>query len=197
MDDKLRSSDFIEKLFGFALTERVIELIDLHSFIVTFPAGHTVIREGEKAHYCYFILKGVVRGYYIDMQGNDITKCFCSENEFFSSEGLRTEEGYSCTIECLEDCKCIQFPYKLIHQLSMEDKRLKAFIDQLYYNEVDKLDNRIKKFMLMSAEERYNDFCEYYPFLQNRIALKYIASYIGVRSASLSRIRKNLQKTAP
>ena len=196
MDDNLRASDFIEKLFGFALDERVIELINSHSFLVTFPAGYTVIREGEKAHCCYLILKGVVRGYYIDKQGNDITKCFCSENEFFSSEGLRTEGGYSCTIECLEDCKCIKFPYKLIHYLSLEDKRLKAFIDQLYYNEVDKLENRVKKFMLMSAEERYNDFCEYYPFLQHRIALKYIASYIGVRAASLSRIRKNLQETS-
>ena len=82
----------------------------------------------------------------------------------------------------------------MIHRVSEEDVRLKEFIEQLYRNEVDKLEGRVRNFMLMSAEERYNDFCEYYPFLQNRIALKYISSYIGVRAPSLSRIRKNLQE---
>ena len=196
MDKISKPSDYIKKMGRFTLSNRVVELIDSNSFIVKFPAGYTVIREGEKAHNCYLILKGVVRGYYIDTQGNDITKCFSCENEFFSNEGLRTEAEYSCTIECLEDCLFIQFPYYLINQLSVEDTRVKAFIDQLYYKEIDNLENRIKSFTLMSAEERYNNFREYYPFLQSRIALKYIASYIGVRAASLSRIRKNLQETS-
>lgn len=55
--------------------------------------------EGFKSVNIYFIIRGIVRGYYIDEAGNDITKCFSSENEFFSFEGLRAESASSFTIE--------------------------------------------------------------------------------------------------
>lgn len=191
---EVRPSQYIEKVMGIVLSSDIAEKINHTASIVTFPAGHTVIREGEKAYSSYLILKGIVRGYYIDNQGNDITKCFSSEGEFFSSEGLRTGGVSSFTIECLENCKSIKLPYELIHQTIMQDDNLKKLINHYYYKEVEKLEKRAKNLVLMSAEERYNDFCKQYPLLQNRIALRYIASYIGVRAASLSRIRKNLKK---
>ena len=196
MDDILKPSDYIKNIFEFSLNERIAELINLHSSIVTLFAGYTVLREGEKAYCCYLVLSGVVRGYYIDKHGNDISKCFSSENEFFSSEGLREGVESSFTIECIEDCRCIKLPYELIRQLSIEDGRIKTFISQLYSNEVYKVQSRVKNLMLMSAEERYNDFCEHFPHLQNRIPLKHIASYINVRAASLSRIRKRMKKAS-
>jgi len=195
MSETIGASKYIEKILGVTLSNHIAEQINSDASIVTFPTGYTAVREGEKSYSSYLILQGVVRGYYIDKQGNDITKCFSSEGEFFSSEGLRTGEEASFTIECLENCSCIKLSYELIYQSIIEDDRLKKLINQLYYNEVGKLENRAKNLMLMSAEERYNDFCEQYPHLQNRIALKFIASYIGVRAASLSRIRKNLKKS--
>jgi len=194
MDKVIRPSQYIEKVMGIVLSGDIAEQINRTASIVNFSAGHTAIREGEKAYSSYLILKGIVRGYYIDNQGNDITKCFSSEGEFFSSEGLRTGGVSSFTIECLENCKCIKLPYELIHQTIMQDDNLKKMINQYYYKEVGKLEKRAKNLVLMSAEERYNDFCKQYTHLQNRIALRYIASYIGVRAASLSRIRKNLKK---
>lgn len=194
MDEMVKPSQYIEKVMGSALSNDIVEPINRIASILTFPAGYTVIQEGEKAYNIYLILEGIVRGYYIDSQGNDITKCFSSECEFFSSEGLRTGRASSFTIECLENCKCIKLPYELIHQIIMKNDNLKNLINQFYYREVEKLEKRAKNLVLMSAEERYNDFCKQYPYLQNRIALRYVASYIGVRAASLSRIRKNPKK---
>lgn len=149
--------------------------------------------EGAKSINLYFIVKGIVRGYYIDEQGNDITKCFSGENEFFSSEGLRTGNTSSFNIECLEDCKCVKLPYRLIDEAMKKDSKLNNLVTRYYLKEVERLENRTKTLTLMNAKERYIDFCKQYPYFCNRIELKYIASYIGIRAASLSRVRKEVK----
>jgi len=191
-----KPSDFLEKELNISIDNDIAGQINNNAVIVNFAPGEIVLREGEKSSYAFLILHGVVRGYYIDKQGNDITKCFSSEGEFFSSEGLRTGGESSFTIECLENCKCIKLPYELIHRAMEKQDNLKSIVNQYYYIEVSKLEARARTLLILNAEERYIFFCEQYPHLQNRIALKYIASYIGIRAASLSRIRKNLKKNS-
>ncbi|WP_313259567.1 Crp/Fnr family transcriptional regulator [Lacrimispora sp.] len=166
------------------------EIIEQEAKVVLFSAGHTVLWEGDTASYLYYIIQGVVRGYYIDSKGNDITKCFCAEEDFFSTEGYRISSPATFTIECLEDCKCLQLPYKSLKSIVNSNKSIGDLVSHLFQVEVSKLEDRSKSLMLLNAEERYRAFYNDYPHLHNRIALKYIASYIGVRAASLSRIRK-------
>ncbi|MFA9466212.1 MAG: Crp/Fnr family transcriptional regulator [Velocimicrobium sp.] len=176
------------------INEDIARMIDSQASIVTFQAKDIILHEGEKSLNLYYILDGIVRGYYIDNQGNDITKCFSCENGFFSSEGLRTGGLSSFTIECLEVCQCIRIPYYLIYEIIQKDENLKEILNTLYIIEVEKLEKRAKNLMLMNAEERYIDFSNQYPELFRRIDLQYIASYIGIRAASLSRIRKGIKK---
>lgn len=171
-------------------------MINAETSPVKFNSKDIILLEGMKSSNLYYIIGGIVRGYYIDEKGNDITKCFSSENDFFSSEGLRTGSVSSFTIECLETCKCIQLPYKLIYKIIREDEKFNELFISNYLKEVGKLENRAKKLTVMSAEERYIDFCKQYPNLNGRLELKYIASYIGIRAASLSRIRKEIKNTS-
>jgi CRP-like cAMP-binding protein len=128
----------------------------------------------------------------IDEQGNDMTKCFSSENELFSSETLRTGNASTFSIECIEDCQCIKLPYTLVLEIMEEDKGVKDFFTQYCLCEIEKLEKRTRDLALMNAKERYIEFCKQYPHLHEWGKLKYIASYIGFRAASLSRIRREL-----
>ena len=193
----MNASKYLEEGLGIKINENVADMINHEAYFADFPCKHIVLLEGQKASNLYFIISGTVRGYYIDEQGNDITKCFSSENEFFSSEGLRTGNASSFTIECLEDCRCIQLPYVLVRKIMKEDGRLNNLIVKYYLKEVENLENRVKNSAMMNAEERYIDFCRQYPHLKDRVELKYIASYIGIRAASLSRIRKEMKNTFP
>ena len=186
-------SRYLEEGLGIKTDKNVTDMINNGAFFTDFPCKQIVLLEGMKSTNLYFIIRGIVRGYYIDEEGNDITKCFSSENEFFSSEGLRTASVSSFTIECLEDCQCIQLPFGLVYRVMSEDENLKDFFVKYYMQEVEKLEKRAKNLSLMSAEERYTDFCIQFPNLHNRVELKYIASYIGIRAASLSRIRKGIK----
>jgi CRP-like cAMP-binding protein len=190
----MNASKYLEIALNIKTDEYVADIINTESSFVQFPKKHIVLLEGMESTNLYFLIRGIVRGYYIDEQGNDITKCFSSENEFFSSEGLRTASVSSFTIECLEDCRCIQLPYLLIYKIIKEDQSLNNIFVKFYLNEVEKLENKVKASALMNAEERYIHFCRQYPYLCDRVDLKYIASFIGIRAASLSRIRKGLKK---
>lgn len=191
----MNASECLKEILEIKINKNTSDMIDNEASFVDFPCGKIVLLEGEKSANLYFIIKGIVRGYYIDEQGNDITKCFSSENEFFSSEGLRTGSASSFTIETLENCRCIQLPYRLIQRVIEEDENLKNLFVKFYLREVERLEGRSRNLTLMSAEERYIDFCKKYPHLHNRVELKYIASFIGIRAASLSRIRKEMKNS--
>jgi len=186
----VKPSEYMERKLQTTFNHNQEEIIEQEAKVVLFSAGHTVLWEGDTASYLYYIIQGVVRGYYIDSKGNDITKCFCAEEDFFSTEGYRISSPATFTIECLEDCKCLQLPYKSLKSIVNSNKSIGDLVSHLFQVEVSKLEDRSKSLMLLNAEERYRAFYNDYPHLHNRIALKYIASYIGVRAASLSRIRK-------
>ena len=58
-----------------------------------------------------------------------------------------------------------------------------------------KRQNRIESFLFENAQERYLNFIENYTSLQNRITLTHLSSFLGIERQSLTRIRKNIQKT--
>jgi CRP-like cAMP-binding protein len=45
-----------------------------------------------------------------------------------------------------------------------------------------------------TTEERYQSFLEMYPGLIQRIPLKYIATFLGMNTETLSRLRKKLSR---
>lgn len=185
----INPSEYIERCLKIQLDEQVKDLLNTESTIVTFNKGDHPVREGDKMDSFYFLIYGLVRGYFIDKEGNDVTKCFSCENQFFSSECFRTKENSSLFVECLEESKCIKIPYNIVRKL----EELTPAINKLYWDEIARLDERVKDLFLMNAEERYINFCREYPNLQNRVPLKYIASYIGIQAGSMSRIRKKLK----
>ncbi len=190
------ASKYLEEGIGIKIGKDIADMINNEASFVEFPEKHIVLLEGMRAENLYFIISGIVRGYYIDEQGNDITKCFSSENEVFSSEGLWIAKVSSFTIECLENCECIKLPYEFVYKVMNKDESFKSLIFDYYLRIVKKLENKAKNSALMNAKEQYIEFCKEYPKLHNRVELKYIASYIGIRAASLSRIRKEIKNNS-
>ena len=174
---KIKCSEYIKNCLKIDIEDKVLKLIDKDATIVTFGKGCRIINVDEEVNSFYFIIYGLVRGFYINEEGEEATKCFSSENNFFGSECFRTKGKSTFFIESIEECKCVKLPYSLINEVMNIDKMLSTYINNLYLREVGKLENRAKDLLLLSAEERYISFCREYPNLQKRLPLKYIASY--------------------
>ncbi len=183
----------LENILGITFTQTTREMINNYAHLRKFNAGTTLLTAGETAQHVYLILHGIVRGYYPDSDGNDITKCFSTEQEFFCTECYRTGAPSTFSIECLENTECIELPYALIRKAVQSDKSLGAVIGHLSEQEVNSLEYRNKTILMLNAADRYIDFCSQYPDLLKRVPLKYIASYLAVRPETLSRIRKSLK----
>lgn len=187
----MNPSTYMEDIYDIKFSPEDTATINDNATFVTFPANSITIHEGDKSVHLHIILKGIIRGVYIDEAGNDISKCFSAEKEVFSAEGLRTNGSSSFTIETLEECHCIKLTYEAIRTVMSRNSSFKDIVNQKYLNELAKLEKRSKDLVILRAEERYNNFCKENADLVSRIPLKHIASYIGIRPASLSRIRKS------
>jgi CRP-like cAMP-binding protein len=62
-------------------------------------------------------------------------------------------------------------------------------VDEFKYNA---LMNRSIQLQTLTASERYQLFVKKYPDILQKVALKHIASYLGIDIATLSRIRKSI-----
>ncbi|MDR1795469.1 MAG: Crp/Fnr family transcriptional regulator [Erysipelotrichaceae bacterium] len=183
-------TDLLQTVFDKAVSLNTLMKIQELSTIQSFQKGEIILYEGDRATAIFLILRGIVRGYYIDEQGNDITKCFSCEKEFFATEGFRTGGESTFTIECIRDCVCLKLSYSIIRELIQEDAAFSQQVGLLFEREVGRLEARQKLFSLYDATDRYRFFCREYPALIKRVPLKHIASFLGVRPSTLSRLRK-------
>ena len=68
--------------------------------------------------------------------------------------------------------------------------KFERFNGQMFQTAYIALQRRITQSLSSKADERYQQFLEKYPGLQNRVAQKYIASYLGVTPEFLSVMRR-------
>ncbi len=184
---------FLEQLFDVKLSNKELEVINSSFNVVDFKKGDIPVHQGDKLTNIYIITKGLVRGFYIDEDGNEVTKCFSAEKQYFSAEGLMSTEGASFNIECLENVRCIQIPYKSLEYIKDNNPEISKKI----YNIVLKIylssETRTKHILMENAAERYRNFVNENAELAGRLKQKYIASYLGISPVSLSRLKKSGQ----
>lgn len=154
--------------------------------------GSHLLDIGETCNLVAFIAKGVLRYYYV-VGGEEHTVQFFFENSFASDmESFISGAPAKVGIDALENSKLLVIPkkdildlYKTYHKF----EHLGRLMAEAAYMGLRKKTN---EFLNMSAEERYLNLIKERPKVMERIPQHYIASYLGIKPQSLSRIRKNL-----
>lgn len=71
------------QLLGLDLSESDLQLIGHSIRLVEYRRQEFILREGDELREVYLVLKGITRGYFIDIDGNEITRCFAAEGGLF------------------------------------------------------------------------------------------------------------------
>ena len=158
-----------------------------------------LVQAGEPCRYEYFINKGCLRQYYLDEKGHEHVLYFAIEDYWISDMyGLTTGEPALTNIDALEDCELLVIEKTFYEQLFIEIPKLERFFRIILQRSLISQQRRMIENMSLQADERYYRFAQRYPFLEQRLPQKQIASYLGITPESLSRIRKqrmtNLKK---
>lgn len=175
------------------LTNEEIAILSNQNFIQSFKKGTILLSEGKIAIECYFILKGCVSSYYL-IEGNVKVTEFYTEQQPITPVSYTTKKPSKYYLECLEDCIISIGTSESNAELLRKVPRLAALgatmLEDQLANERMKYDDFIK----LSPEERYQNLQKIRPDLLDRIPQYLIASYLGMKPESLSRIRKRLNK---
>lgn len=139
------------------------------------------------------VLKGIIRNYYLDSEGNEITKYFSREGSLIMDEGILGYKQSIAELEALEDSEVLLMDtVKLKHLIYTKDAFKNLYITCLESALRYKI-YRESEFLTKNATERYLQFCKDFPDLVNRVKQSYISTYLGIAPESLSRIRKTLK----
>jgi len=174
----------------FPISDAAAEELVSKSRLASFSRHSLLHREGDVCNVLWFVEKGIVRWYYIDEDGRDITDWFASENSFvtaFDSFFQRKPSRYF--IETLEDCDLYSMTYgdleSSFNRFPEIDRLSRVILLQILEEQLAK--NSALQFR--KASQRYRFIIEKHPDLLRRVSLGHIASYLGITQETLSRIR--------
>ena len=159
--------------------------------IQEFPRATVLLREGDRIRNEYFILKGCMRSYVLK-DGEDKTIDFFIEEEAVIPIGSGKENLSTHFLECLEDTVAVAGTPEQEEKILAEHPQLKEVCLAMSEVMAEKLQAALARYKTSTPEERYGYLVEKRPELLQRIPQYQIASYLGVRPESLSRIRKRL-----
>ncbi len=177
------------------LTEE--EWIEIRSYLKerTFKKGAFLCRNGQVEHYLSIIYEGTCRGFYNNKEGEEISVGFMFPNDFVSAYySFLTQRPSLMAVQAVTPVTIISISHTHLNRLCDKYKsaerigRLNA--ERIYRRK----EEREIALLTMSATERYQDLVDRNPQLLQEISLKHIASYLGIKPESLSRIRKQLAK---
>lgn len=154
-----------------------------------------ILQAGDICKLNTFVVEGCFRMYMSDVNGKEHNLQFAIENWWIGDiASFHSAEPSRLNIEALEN--------SIILQIRKEDQ-LRLFADYPKFNRIFRVltenalvsyQRRVLQNISSTAEERYIDFMERYPFFFNRISNVQIASFIGVTPEFLSKVRKNISK---
>lgn len=161
----------------------------------SFKKKEIIIEEGSLKTDVYFLRSGLVRAYCINDKGDEITFGLISENQILTNvDIILFDQPSRFYYECIEDTKTFSIDFDKVQNIIESNPKLERNRKFFARNAMKKMLQRLETFVLMNAEERYEDFIKNNPTLSNRVPDKYLANVLGITPVSLSRIRARIVK---
>ena len=155
---------------------------------------NTIIEDQEKIPtFLYFIDVGFMRLFYYDENGDEISTYLCSPNGFIASFlNLINQKPATENVECITDCQLVRISRQNLISLIDKSENFKKF-SLLIFEKVMALSQiRANDLATLTAELRYKKMITEQPHLLQNIPIQYIASFLGIKPQSLSRIRRQI-----
>ncbi|UHO39119.1 Crp/Fnr family transcriptional regulator [Chryseobacterium capnotolerans] len=169
--------------------ERVQQYFEPVSFV-----KNTVIEEaGKVPNYLYYIVSGYLRLFYMDEDGSEVTTHINCPPGFFTSYSHFVSGTVSDhSVECITACELLRITKTNLDDLVNESKAMKDFSISVFQHSIAYNENRSRELSALSAEQRYLKLLKNYPEIIQHVPIQYIASFLGMKPESLSRIRRKI-----
>jgi CRP-like cAMP-binding protein len=186
-----------ETFKGLNFSEEDIKIIKSVFQEVIVKKGTILLRADEFVDAQYYILDGCLRTYHIDVHGKEHTVQFGIKDWWISDyTAFFTSEKSIMTIEVLQDATLYRITKNDKESLYSQIPKIDRFFRIKLERAFAAFQKRIIANLSQTATERYLNFMKTYPNIEKNIKNYHIASYLGITTESLSRIRKELSSNS-
>lgn len=181
--------DFITKYVSLTEDEKNA-LLSLDLFH-TVKKGTVLLKEGQNSKDSYFVLKGCIRTYYIK-EGQEKTTAFYTEMDALTPHCVINKVPSEYFISCVEDCILTISNTDMEAEINSKFPKFELMCRILAEELVAKKQIDFDEFKTSSPEERYLNLLQKRPDLIQRVPQQQLASYLGIKPQSLSRLRARI-----
>jgi len=160
--------------------------------IKSFSKGTILLKAGEISTDSYFVIKGCVRSYFIINDEERTTAFYIEEDAVASLTSYTKQTPAKHFLSCVEDSTLAVLNYEKEKELYERVPKFESLCRISMEQDFGKQQQELADFITSSPEERYLNLLETRPELLNRVPQYHLASYLGVKPESLSRIRKRV-----
>lgn len=155
-----------------------------------FEKGEHFLMAGDVCRHAAFVQTGVFR-FYINRDGEDATYYFAAENEFICEyPSFLRRQPSDRNIQALETAEILLISYDdlqtFYRKVRFGERFGRLVAEEIFVDSVEQL----ASFYGDKPAARYQNFVHQFPQLVQRLPQYYIASYVGIKPQSLSRIRR-------
>ncbi len=185
MEELLRKQ--IEKIV--TLTDEEFRFVMTHFTFKTFKKHQYVVQAGDPAPNDHFVVKGLLKSFYINDLGKTHILQFAMEDWWISDpQAYHNRVKATLWIDCLEDTQLFFISIDNREKLCADLQKMEYFFMKKTTAGYIALQKRILSLMSQKAEARFNQFVQLYPTLLQRVPKTLIASYLGISRETLSRM---------
>ncbi len=183
--------NFISKYITLTEDERnvILSLNLFHSV----KKGTILLKEGQYSKESYFVLKGCIRVYYI-IDGEEKTTAFYTEMDAITPQNVINKTPSDCFISCVEDSILTMSNADMEAEVNSKFPKFDLMCKKLSEELLAQQRIDFDEFKTSSPEQRYQNLLEKRPDLILRVPQQQIASYLGIKPQSLSRLRARIIK---
>lgn len=183
----------------FEFLSRYIELTEIEKRAIakleifkSVKKGEVLLSEGQKSKVGYFVLKGCLRTFYIK-DGEEKTTGFYTEFEPLTPPCILDSSPSAFYIDCLEDSLITAAQSENDEKLFQSFPRFETLCRIVSDELIAKKQSNLDEFRISSPEERYLSLLNKRPDLIQRVPQYHLASYLGMRPQSLSRLKARIK----
>lgn len=157
-----------------------------------YPKNTILEPAGKIAERLYFVLSGYIRVVRFEEDTEITTHIAGKDNLVTAFQSFNARVVSTELVQCISTCEVLWLT-KADYQLLTEKCTLwSPFCKYIYEKVITTAQQRTSDLLTLSADKRYLKLLSENPDFIQHVPVQYLASYIGIKPESLSRIRKKI-----
>jgi CRP-like cAMP-binding protein len=143
----------------------------------------------------FYIFKGAMRSYAVDPEGQEHTIVLGIDDWWITDVySFLYQTPATLFVEAFEDSAIVRLEYNAMEQMLERYPKFEKFWRILSMRALANTQRRMLSNLSLTAEQRYDEFLEKYPAIAARVPQYALASYLGITTEHLSKVRGDKRK---